>query len=130
MAILAVPGSVFLLVSLGLAWLATLVRLVGVKGLQARFPGSMLLVKAHIDYLLMGLLCFAFSLLLDEIPVVIAVLMIVGATINPALFVVLAMDEPPGKKPGALFTGITVFSFVSATVGFGGAAVLVILSHI
>jgi len=126
MEILAIWGSVLLITSLALAWLATFVRLVGVASLKKRFPASEHIVKAHIDYLMMSLLLFAFSLLLDAIPMALVALMIVGATVNPFLFVVLAMGEPPGKKPGPLFTGITGLSFIATTVGFGGASVLLI----
>lgn len=130
MEILVIWGSILLIVSLALAWLATLVRIVGVPSLKKRFPNSQHLVRAHIDFLLMSLLLFAFFLLLDSIPTALVVLMLVGATVNPSLFIVMAMDEPPGKKPGPFIGGIAGLSFVCTTLGFGGAAVLLLMAHI
>lgn len=124
---LVVGGSAFLLIALVLAWLLVFVRILNVKPLKKIFPASGELIRAHIDYILMSLLLFAFYAIADELPMILIATMIVGGAINPFLFIVLAMRGEENAKPGPVFTAIAMISFVSATIGFGGAAILIAL---
>ena len=130
MELLVVWGSILLLISLALAWLATLTMIIGIPSLKKRFPQPRNIVKAHIDFLLMSLLLYAIYLLLDDMPTPLIAATLIGTTINPAFFLVMAMDEPPGKKPGPLFSAIAALSFIATTLGIGGAAILILLQHI
>ena len=67
-----------LLVTLVLAWLLVFVRILNVKPLRRLFPASNELVKAHIDYILMSLLLFAFYALGVDLPIWLIALMLVG----------------------------------------------------
>jgi hypothetical protein len=120
-----VGASAFIILSLVIAWMATAVRILNVKPLKQMFPAHQNLVKAHIDYILMALLLMAFYLINVELPVWIIGAMLVGGFLNPFLFIVAAMNKPEAFRPGAVFMTITMFSFVSTTVGFAGAAILV-----
>lgn len=121
---LLIGGSVLLLISLALAWLATAVRILNVASLKKRFPAHDNLIKAHIDYLLMALLLFVFYLIGDTLSLALVVPMLIGATINPFLFIVFATYSDPNAKPSPLFMITAFISFVCTTVGFGGAAIV------
>ena len=130
MNLIIIWGCILLLISLALAWLATLVMIIGVPALKKRFPAAQNIVKAHIDFLLMSLLLFAIFLLLEDMPMLLIIATLFGATVNPALFLVMATQEPPGKKPGPIFSAFAALSFIATTLGIGGAAVLILLKHI
>lgn len=131
MQMLIVGASVFMLASLGLAWLATAVRILNVKALKNRFPAHDNLVKAHIDYLLMALLLMAYYLLgnaLDvEFPGWAILTMLLGGAANPFMFIIVAMSEPKQFRPGPSFRVLTMLSFTATTIGFAAAAIYVVL---
>lgn len=124
---LVIGASIFIVVSLGLAWLATAVRILNVKYLKEIFPAHDNLVKAHIDYILMALLLIAFYLLSVELPLWVIATMLFGGAMNPFMFIIVSMSKPEEFRPGPWFMALTMTSFVSTTVGFGAAAVLVII---
>ena len=130
MSYMVIGASVFILISLTLAWLATAVRIMQVPALKAYFPSSDNIVKSHIDYLLMALLLIAFYLLGNQMGVVYpgwAIwAMLIGGFINPYAFLILARHEPEDFKPGPLFSIGTTASFILTTLGFGVAAVMVL----
>lgn len=121
---LVIGASVFILFSLALAWLATAVRILNVQSLKARFPAHDNLVKAHIDYILMALLLIAFYLLGNPLPAWVLITMLIGAALNPFMFIVVAMSKPEEFRPGKLFMLVTMFSFISTTLGFAAASVI------
>lgn len=122
---LLVGASTFIIISLGLAWLATAVRILNVKALKDIFPAHDNLVKAHIDYILMALLLIVFYLLNVELPTWVIVTMLFGGAVNPFMFIVVSMSKPEEFRPGAGFMGLTMTTFISTTVGFGAAAIIV-----
>lgn len=126
---LIVAASIYMLISLALAWLSTGVRILRVGSLKDRFPAHDNLVKAHIDYLLMALLLMAYYLLADELafqyPTWVLLTMIVGAALNPFMFIVVAMHKPEEFRPGIMFKAMTMFSFITTTIGFAAAAIMV-----
>lgn len=124
---LIIGASVFIIISLILAWLATAVRILNIKPLQRIFPAHDNLVKAHIDYILMALLLIAFYLLNVELPAWVIITMLFGGAVNPFMFIVVSMSKPGEFKPGIGMMGLTMTSFISTTIGFGSASVLVII---
>lgn len=128
---LVVGASVFVLISLALAWLATAVRILNIESFKKRFPAHDNLVKAHIDYILMALLLMAYYLLGDtlsvEFPIWVILTMLIGGALNPFMFIVVAMSKPKEFKPGASFMALTMLSFTLTTIGFAAAAILVMI---
>ena len=131
MQLLVAGSSVFMLASLGLAWMATGVRILNIESLKKRFPAHDNLVKAHIDYLLMALLLMAYYLLGDaldiEFPGWVLLTMLFGAALNPFMFIIVAMSEPKQFRPGTSFRALTMLSFTATTIGFAAAAILVVI---
>lgn len=127
---LLVGGSVLLIITLIQAWLLTGIRILQIDALKKRFPSDDQLLKSHIDYILMALILFAFYAIGIELPMLIIVLSIVGATVNPGLFMVFAMKTKDDPPPGPLFKAIAFTSFVATTVGYGGAAIIIALTAV
>ncbi len=125
--LLLIAGSTYLVVSLLLAWILVGVRILNVPALKHMFPADDNLVKAHIDYILMSVLLYAFYALSDELSMFLIVPMITGAGINPFLFVVIATKDVQSTKPGPLLNSIVMLSFILTTIGFAGAAVSLLL---
>ena len=130
MAFLVTGASIFLIISLALAWLATAVRIMRVPALQRIFPASDNIIKSHIDYLLMALLIIAFYLLGKQLNVVypawVIWSMLIGGFSNPFTFMMVAMHAPEAFKPGPLFVIGTMASFIITTVGFVAGALMVL----
>ena len=130
MSLLVIGAAVFIIISLGLAWLATAVRIMRVPALQNMFPSSDHIVKSHIDFLLMALLIIAFYLLGKQLNVTypdwVIWAMLIGGFTNPVTFIFVAMSPPDAFKPGPLFAAGAMVSFIITTAGFVAAAVLVL----
>lgn len=127
MGYLVLAASVLLILSLILAWVLTGIRILQIGALKRMFPSDDQLLRAHIDYVLMSLLLYAFFALGTVLPTAIIALMIFGASVNPLLFFLLALQKKDEMTIGPVFKGLAFTSFISATVGFSGAAVLVAL---
>ena len=120
---LVYAGCVEIIVSLALAWLASLTRYVGVAPLKRLFKADHYLVKSHIDYLLMAMLLFLFYLLDAPLPGWMIACMIIGSTTNPFLLGLLAIWPKPDYRMTRPYGFAGVFSFALTTIGFGGAAI-------
>lgn len=125
--LLAVVGSLCLVLALVLAWC-----LAGVRSSQAVkrcFPGTQYLLKGHLDFLMMTGLLFLFFLLFEQLrlspPLVIVVAMSLGSLGNPAGFVALAIKPDLPQRPATPFGAVMALSFTLTTVGYGGAALYV-----
>ncbi|KZY73571.1 hypothetical protein A3737_26595 [Oleiphilus sp. HI0065] len=57
--LLLITAAICMLVSLGLAWLASLILYAKIARLKRIFPATHQLIRAHIDYLLMFILLVA-----------------------------------------------------------------------
>ena len=129
MSLLVIGASIFILISLALAWLATAVRIMRIPALKKRFPSSDNIVKAHIDFLLMALLIIALYLLGRQLNVVypdwVIWSMLIGGFTNPFTFLIVAMYTPEEFKPGAVFSIGTMASFIITTVGFSAAVIMI-----
>src|SRR5689334_6536562 len=122
--ILAVVGSVCMMLALVLAW-----GLAGVRSsrlMKRCVPNPQYLLKAHLDFLMMTGLLFVFFLLFEHLrltpPMSIVVAMSIGSMGNPSGFLALALKPDLPQKPATLFGGLMVLSFTATTVGYGGAA--------
>lgn len=130
MSFLVTGASVFIIISLALAWLSTAVRIMRVPALQRLFPSSENIVKSHIDFLLMALLIIALYLLGRQLNVVypdwVIWSMLIGGFTNPLTFLVVAMSTPEDFKPGVVFFVGTMASFIITTAGFVTAAIMLL----
>jgi hypothetical protein len=122
--VLAVVGSLCLMITLGLAWC-----LVGVRSspfMKRLFPSYQQLLKAHIDYLLMSALLMIFCLMFAHFHVpaspVVVTAMSIGSLMNPVGFLVLAIKPDTRQQPTSPFGAIMACSFTLTTIGYLGAA--------
>lgn len=119
MNILLKGGVGMLFVALVLAWVATFTRLIVVPPVQALIKDYEALIRAHIDLLLMSLLCMA--LYAVRIPLADAAcwMIVIGGFSNPSLFLLRALDpEAAITWPRQAFR---LVSFSTTTAGFGWA---------
>lgn len=122
--ILAITGSFCLTFTLGLAWC-----LAGVRSsafMKKVFPSYQYLLKAHIDYLMMTGLLLVFFLLFSHFhtspSIVVVISMCVGSIMNPAGFLMLAIQPNLSQKPTSPFGMVMVCGFTLTTIGYAGAA--------
>ena len=122
--LLAVVGSVCMMLALVLAWCLAGVR--SSRFVKKCFPNPQYLLKAHLDFLMMTGLLFAFFLLFGQLrlapPSVIVAAMSLGAVTNPVGFLALAIRPDLPQRPATPFAALMALSFSVTTVGFGGAA--------
>ncbi|MBI1320357.1 MAG: hypothetical protein GC168_15625 [Candidatus Hydrogenedens sp.] len=119
-------ACVELLISLGLAWLGVATMYLRVPPLPRVFKRPNYIIKAHIDYLLMALLLMAFHGIGVPLPAWVVVCAIAGSLANPLLFLVLAAIEQPDYSPFRWLGITSTVGFLLTTLGFGGAAVVVL----
>ena len=122
--LLAVVGSVCMMLALVLAWCLAGVR--SSRFVKKCFPSPQYLLKAHLDFLMMTGLLFVFFLLFGHLrltpPAVIVGAMSLGSLGNPAGFLALAIRPDLSQRPATPFGALMVLSFTATTVGYGGAA--------
>ena len=106
-----------LLASLALAWVATFARLIVLRSIQIRIKDSGALVRAHIDLLLMSLLCMAFHAVRIPLPTAACWMVVIGGFTNPSLFIFRALN--PDATPTWRRKTFRVASFLTTTIGNG-----------
>ncbi|MGX6449181.1 hypothetical protein ACVU7I_14110 [Patulibacter sp. S7RM1-6] len=79
------------------------------------------LLQLHIDDVLMGLILVAVGLALPDLPDWNRAALLVGAIVNPLLFLPLAFREEWSRAP--TYRVVTVASFLAMSAGTVGAAV-------
>ncbi|MDX1452654.1 MAG: hypothetical protein R3183_08865 [Oleiphilaceae bacterium] len=128
---LLVVAAFALVLSLALAWLASLIVYAKIGFLKRCFPATHQLIRAHIDYLLMCMLLVVVFYLAERLALVlpswVISLLCIGAIYNPLGFIVLAV-KPKMANPQTLGEKARVLlGFIPATLGFGyvGIAVMV-----
>lgn len=127
-------AAALLLISLGLAWLASFILYAQIAFLKKIFPATHQLIRAHIDYLLMSLLLVA-AHYLDQtlslaLPTSIIVITCIGAIYNPFGFIVLAM-KPAMANPKTFGEKARVLlGFLPATIGYGYIMIAVLQHYV
>lgn len=120
---LLITASISLLISLALAWLASLILYLDIKPLKAVFPASHQLIRGHIDYILMCLLLIACYYINSELnlslPNWIIYLTCFGALYNPFGFIVLAIKPHLAKPKSFSEKARILLGFLPATLGYG-----------
>lgn len=118
-------AAVSLLVSLALAWIASLIVYTKVAWLAAIFEAPYQLVRAHIDYLLMSLLLVMVHYLTErlglDLPPVVVLLLCFGSLYNPLGFVALAIRPQMANPPTRSGQIRILVGFLPATIGYGYA---------
>ena len=93
--LLLITASVCLIISLALAWLASLILYAKIGFLKQIFKANHQLIRAHIDYLLMMILLVVCFYLIERLQLVIPngiiLLTCLGALYNPFGFIILAI---------------------------------------
>lgn len=129
---LLITAAICMLVSLGLAWIASLIVYVKVAFLKRIFVAPHQLIRAHIDYLLMmGLLILSFYLierLSLSIPDSIVIITCIGALYNPFGFIMLAMKPKMANPETAFEKARVLLGFLPATIGYGYISIMVLAS--
>jgi hypothetical protein len=117
MNVLLIGAVGMLFTALVLAWVATFAKLIVVRPVQALIKDYGSLIRAHIDLLLMCLLCLALYAIRIPIPAAACWMVVVGGFTNPSLFLLRAVrpDAPMTWRRQAF----RLFSFVTTTAGFG-----------
>lgn len=128
MTILLKAGVFLLFCSLICGWLGTFARWFPIKGLEGGLiKDYSLLIKAHIDFVLMALLNLAFYAVARsagaDLPVEACWLIAIGGFTNPSVFVI-AMLKPDFWQ----FMWVKIYTaatFVVSTVGFVWAGMII-----
>ena len=117
MNILLIGAVGMLFCALVLAWVATFAKLIVVRPVQGLIKDYGSLIRAHIDLLLMCLLCLAIYAIRIPIPGAACWMIVVGGFTNPSLFLIRALypDAPMTWRRQTY----RLISFVTTTAGFG-----------
>ena len=134
LSLLLITAAICMLVSLGLAWLASLILYLKLARLKRMFPATHQLIRAHIDYLLMfGLLVITYFLsthLELALPMWVIALLCLGSLYNPFGFIILAM-KPKMANPETTYEKARILiGFLPATLGYGYVMINVIAALI
>ncbi len=129
---LLATAAISMLVSLILAWLATLSIYGKVTAIKRVFPVTHNLIRAHIDYLMMtallGTAYFACIALSITLPPFIIALTCFGVLYNPVGFIVQAHNPKAGKSDDLLSRIMVCVGFLPTTIGFGYIFLTVLLT--
>ncbi|CAG0951869.1 hypothetical protein MTYP_00237 [Methylophilaceae bacterium] len=132
MEILLLGAAAMIFAVLSMAWLGTFARWFVIKGVDGGLVKDYgVLIKAHIDFVLMSLYCLAIYAAAKTagitIPTTACWLIVIGGFTNPSIFLIAAFKTDFWE---ALWVKIyTLLSFIVTTVGFIWAA-LVFLQNV
>jgi len=130
MKLLLVFGAILILISIGIGWLIIARKYLSLEIVKMLVHDEKQLIKAHIDFVMMALILFAFFLIGISLPRSLMILACAGALADPALFVFLSMKPGINKKIGSPFSVISTVVFLITTAGIGGSALFIILEVI
>ncbi|HNZ65013.1 MAG TPA: hypothetical protein PKJ10_04175 [Smithella sp.] len=130
MKLLAISGALLILLSIATAWLTIVKKYLSLQFMERAIRDDEKLVKAHIDFVIMGLILLVFFLTGADLPFPVILLSCAGALANPSLFLFLAFKPDVNRKPGSLFSVISTMTFLTTTGGIGGASFCIILAMI
>lgn len=127
---LLITAAVCLLLSLSLAWLASLIIYAKIVVLKRCFPATNQLIRSHIDYLLMtGLLVVTHYMVeLNQVilPTFIVFLTCAGALYNPFGFFVLAIKPSLSQTNTTFEKARVLIGFLPATIGYGYSMIVIL----
>jgi len=126
MSILLAGAALMLIAALILAWVATFTRLMVVPPVAAMIKDYGALIRAHIDLLMMALLCLALYAIRVPLPSAACWLVVIGGFSNPGLFLIRALD--PVARPSRARTALRLASFAITTIGHGWVACSILRS--
>ena len=126
MNILLAGAAYMLIAALVLAWVATFAKLIIWRPVAGLIKDYGALIRAHIDLLLMALLCFALYSIRIPLPLVACWLVVVGGFTNPGLFLIRALN--PVAKPTLMRQILRLASFSITTLGHGLIALSILRS--
>tara|TARA_B100001063_G_C16529024_1_gene435487 strand:- start:261 stop:674 length:414 start_codon:yes stop_codon:yes gene_type:complete len=123
-------AAICLIISLGLAWVASFILYAKTAWLKRLVKANHQLIRAHIDFLLMSLLLVVTYYLCQERGIVLPkwciITACIGAIYNPLGFIVLAF-KPKMANPETRFEKARVLlGFLPATIGFAYPMIQVI----
>jgi len=122
--VLALVGSLCMMLALALAWCLAGVR--SSQFVKRCIPNPQYLLKAHLDFLMMTGLLFIFFLVFEHLrltpPTIVVAAMSLGSVGNPSGFLALALKPDLSQKPASPFGAVMVCSFTATTIGYGGGA--------
>jgi ABC-type arginine transport system permease subunit len=124
MNILLAGAACMLIVSLVLAWVATFAKLLVWRPVAVLIKDYGALIRAHIDLLLMALLCLALYAIRIPLPIVACWLVVIGGFTNPGLFLIRAIN--PVTRPSLMRQLLRLLSFSITTVGHGWIALAIL----
>lgn len=130
MKLLVISGAALILLSIATGWLIIAKKYLSLGILERIIRNDGKLVKAHIDYIMMSLILFAFFLTGVTLPLPVIVLSCVGAFADPSLFVFLSIKPDVNKKTGSAFSVASTVIFLITSAGIGGGALYIIMELI
>ncbi len=130
MRLLLLSGAFLILLSIAIGWLIIARKYLSLEIFIRLIRDDKKLVKAHIDYIMMALILFAFFIIGVNLPLPLILLACAGALADPALFIFLSVKPDVNKKIGSPFSVISTIVFLITTVGIGGSAFFIILNLI
>lgn len=111
-------GAVIMIVAaLAAAWLMTFARWFPIQGVDGGFlKDYKTMIRAHVDYILMALLCLALYGIKVPLSVTACWLVVIGGITNPTIFTIAAFN--PDFWNYRLSRIYTAASFAISTIGF------------
>jgi hypothetical protein len=123
-------AAFLLLLALLLAWALGIALFYPGGALAGRLVNRQDIIRAHIDYLMMAQFLFLFFVAFKQFaispPAPLVVCMCVGAFFNPFAFVMRGLSAPPAAPPPPGIPLPALVSFSATTIGFLGAALLIV----
>lgn len=123
-------AAFLLLLALLLAWVLGITLFHPSGALAARLADRGDIVRSHIDFLMMAQFLFIFFLAFKQFaiapPIPILACLCFGAFFNPFAFALRGLQGKPAAPPKEGFPIAAVVSFSATTIGFLGAAALIV----
>lgn len=116
MNILLCGAVVMIVISLMIAWMVTFAKYFVMPGFSNLAGSADVLLKGHIDYVLMSLFCLAFYAVKIPLPDTLCWIIVVGGITNPGIFLIIAFKSDCWKY--WMMRVYTATTFLLTTIGF------------
>ena len=114
-------GFILILVALLFSWVLVVYRYI--LKVDEKKVKTEYILKAHIDFLLMGILLIVFSFLGGKVSSYLILCTCIGTITNPTMFIVMAFNPRVDKSPTSIFGLTTTVSYLLTTIGIGGICI-------